>query len=272
MESVDRARGRYDADRGARRAWCGPHEVDVNKELMMRTAQVIFGLMLAFGMIGCGPATDAPPADAPSATAPADSAAPEVAAGEASPQDEFWGHLTELCGQAFAGAMSSSDKVDAEMADQPMVMHVRRCDEDRLEIPFHIGENRSRTWVLTRTADGLKLQHDHRHEDGTSYVVTLYGGSTAEAGLSTVQLFPVDEYSKELFVANGLEASVTNVWAFEIDPGQRFSYILRRPERHFQADFDLTAASSKPHGAGGSGTAAVRSKSAWKWRSGRRRM
>ncbi|MEO1370718.1 MAG: hypothetical protein AAFX50_26340 [Acidobacteriota bacterium] len=211
---------------------------------MMRT--VLTALVLTFGSLalGCGPAPEAPAGDAP-APAPGEAAAPEAAAAP-SPQDDFWRHLNALCGQAFAGAMGSSDAVDADLADQPLVMHVRRCEEDRLEIPFHVGENRSRTWVLTRTADGLKLQHDHRHEDGTPDVVTLYGGTTAEPGLATVQLFPADGYSKELFTANELEASVANIWSFEFESGQRFSYILRRPGRHFQADFDLTAAVPAP--------------------------
>ena len=46
-------------------------------------------------------------------------------------------------------------------------MHVRECSEDAIRIPFHVGEDRSRTWVVTRTANGLRLKHDHRHEDGS---------------------------------------------------------------------------------------------------------
>lgn len=211
-------------------------------------------LVLLVAVTGCGDGTsEAPPeASQPAGEPPAETAAEEVAADEASSprdlsprdlssRDLFWNHVSELCGQAYAGSMTSQDEADADFAQQAMVMHVRRCAEDRLEIPFHVGEDRSRTWVLTRHADGLQLQHDHRHEDGTEDEVTLYGGRTAEPGTETVQFFPADDYSKELFTTHGLDVSVTNVWSFEIEPGQRFSYILRRPERHFQADFDLTA-------------------------------
>ena len=31
-------------------------------------------------------------------------------------------------------------------------MHVRDCSERELRIPFHVGDDRSRTWVVTRTA------------------------------------------------------------------------------------------------------------------------
>ncbi len=179
-----------------------------------------------------------------SAAPPPEEPQPEVA--KASPLDVWWSHLTALCGNAYAGALTSEDPVDADFATQSMVMHIRRCEEHRLEIPFHVGENRSRTWVLTRTEQGLRLQHDHRHEDGSEDTVTLYGGHTEAPGTEIAQHFPADEYSRELFEAEGLTASVVNVWSMEIVPSQRFSYILRRPERHFQVDFDLTRVVDPP--------------------------
>ena len=158
---------------------------------------------------------------------------------EASPAEQWWSRLEALCGQAFEGKLVSQDEADRELADQNMTMHVRRCEEDRLEIPFHIGDNRSRTWVLTRTATGIQLQHDHRHEDGSEDEVTLYGGQTDVPGSESMQHFPADDYSKQLFETHGLDVSVANVWSMEVVPGERFSYVLRRPQRHFQADFDL---------------------------------
>ncbi len=160
--------------------------------------------------------------------------------------DLWWDHVTSLCGQAFAGQLTSDDPTDAALAEASMTMHIRQCDERRLEIPFHIGEDRSRTWVLTRTDQGLKLQHDHRHEDGSEDEVTLYGGTTDQPNTEHIQHFPADDYSKQLFEANELQPSITNVWSMEIIPAERFSYILRRPERHFQADFDLTRPIAPP--------------------------
>ena len=175
--------------------------------------------------------------------APEQTAAPKQApAAETSAVDLWWNHLTALCGEAYPGSLASDDEADAALAEQTMTMHVRRCSEQRLEIPFHIGENRSRTWVLTRTEKGLRLQHDHRHEDGVEDTVTLYGGHTDPnvPGTEIVQYFPADDFSKKLFEDNALKASVANTWSMEIVPGERFSYVLRRPERHFRADFDLT--------------------------------
>jgi hypothetical protein len=162
-----------------------------------------------------------------------------AAAVSPSPQQSWWGALQTLCGNAYAGTLTHRNEADAALAEQAMVMHVRACSAERIEIPFHVGENRSRTWVLTRSAEGIRLQHDHRHEDGTPDAVTLYGGQTTEAGSTTAQSFPADEYSRELFTRHELPQSVTNVWTMEVVPGERFSYALRRPGRHFQVDFDL---------------------------------
>ena len=53
------------------------------------------------------------------------------------------------------------------MMGQRLVMHVRDCSADEVRIPFWVGEDHSRTWVVTRTETGLRLKHDHRHEDGS---------------------------------------------------------------------------------------------------------
>ena len=173
-------------------------------------------------------------------------AEPEHRASKPADVDVWWDHLNALCDKAFAGKLTSEDPADAAFAGQSMTMHVRRCEPERLEIPFHVGENRSRTWVLTRTEQGLRLRHDHRHQDGSEDVVTLYGGYAESPGTQIVQSFPADDYSQRLFVDNELNASVDNVWSMEVVPGERFSYILRRPERHFQVDFDLGHAVDPP--------------------------
>jgi len=191
-------------------------------------------------LAGCGsPAPEAEPAD---------------------PQDAFWAALASHCGQAYAGALVSTEEPDAEMRGAEMAMHVRECSEREIEVPFHIREtdgtwNRSRTWVLTRTgtgtgangAAGLRLKHDHRHQDGESDAVTMYGGDTKTPGTARAQDFPVDAESVALFRREGLDVSVTNVWRVEIDAagaeGGQFAYQLTRTgenARLFRVEFDLT--------------------------------
>jgi hypothetical protein len=164
-----------------------------------------------------------------------------------SQQDRFFDRLAMLCGQAFEGKVASPPvEADASFAGKRLVLHVRDCSADTIRIPFHVGEDRSRTWVVTRTAGGLRLKHDHRHEDGSEDKLTQYGGDTVAPGTARRQEFPVDQYSKDLFLRENSAQSVTNVWAMEVEPGQFFAYELRRPGRFFRVDFDLTRPVAAP--------------------------
>ncbi|MEL1265991.1 hypothetical protein [Pseudoxanthomonas putridarboris] len=171
---------------------------------------------------------------------------------EAAPADYFLAALANHCGQAFAGRITANQP--APTAPDPfegktLVMHVRGCDDPGREIrvPFHVGDDRSRTWVLTRTVDGLRLKHDHRHEDGRPDAVTMYGGDTAEPGTAQRQAFPVDAESVALFQREGLNASLNNTWAMELVPARTFVYELSRPGgRLFRVEFDLTAPVALP--------------------------
>lgn len=167
----------------------------------------------------------------------------------AAPQDAFLERLSSLCGRAFEGRVVTSEAADRDMAGQRLVMHVADCSDERVRIPFHVGADRSRTWVITRSPAGLRLKHDHRHEDGSHDVLTNYGGDTAGPGSATRQEFPVDAESIALFRREGREVSVTNVWAVEAG-GRVFAYELRRPPgpnaRFFRVEFDLTRPVAPP--------------------------
>ncbi len=162
----------------------------------------------------------------------------------ASAADALMTRLSAHCGKAFEGRVVSTDSVDADFAQETLVMHVRTCSDDEIRIPFHVGENRSRTWVMTATEEGLRLKHDHRHEDGTEDAVTHYGGDSALITETRAE-FPVDQYSIDLFTREGLTASVTNVWAIELTD-QIFAYELSRENRFFRVEFDLKTPVSEP--------------------------
>lgn len=157
------------------------------------------------------------------------------------PQSAFFDRLSALCGKAFEGQIASPPvESDASFAGKRLVMHVRECSVDTIRIPFHVGDDRSRTWVVTRTGAGLRLKHDHRHQDGSEDKLTQYGGDTVGAGTARRQEFPVDQFSKDLFNRENAAVSTTNVWAIEVEPGRVFAYELRRSNRFFRVDFDLT--------------------------------
>ena len=156
------------------------------------------------------------------------------------PQDAFFTNLTTLCGQRFEGRVVTTDAADADFASKRLLMHVRDCSAEEIRIPFRVGDDRSRTWVVTRTTAGLTLKHDHRGADGQPEGSHWYGGDTVQAGSAERQEFPVDAFSIALFSASNASVSTTNVWAMEVHPGETFAYELRRPNRHFRVEFDLT--------------------------------
>jgi hypothetical protein len=200
-------------------------------------------------LAACTPSTDQ------SVTAAADAAPAEALDApvpDSAPADAFLAALATHCGQAFAGRIVANEPASSEpdaFEGKDLVMHVRGCDDPTrgLRVPFHVGDDHSRTWVLTRTGDGLRLKHDHRHEDGSPDVQTMYGGETATAGTAVRQEFPVDAESIELFGRTGADVSTTNTWAMEIEPDSRFLYELSRPGgRMFQVEFDLTTPVAEP--------------------------
>lgn len=154
---------------------------------------------------------------------------------EKAPSQKFWENLRNHCGKAYAGELISPES-DPRFSGR-LVMHVRACEEGRIRIPFFVGEDRSRTWVLTIDEEGLiQLKHDHRHEDGSEDQVTQYGGKASNTGSATTQFFPADQ-----FTANLLPAAVGNVWWITVDDTS-FSYNLRRlgSPTLFTVKFDLT--------------------------------
>jgi hypothetical protein len=152
--------------------------------------------------------------------------------------DAFFDNLRKYCGKAFEGKVAVDNPASPGFEGR-VVMHVRKCTDTQLQIPFHVGDNHSRTWIITKTGSGLSLKHDHRHEDGSSDTSTMYGGHTLDAGWASAQSFPADQYSKELFTAAGNPQSNGNTWQMYVYP-EKFSYRLVREGREFRVDFDLS--------------------------------
>ncbi len=195
------------------------------------TLLTMVAAMAANVMIGCASQNGRS-----SSLSPALAALPEA-------QQLFWLNLQSMCGMAFEGRVVEDTTDSPDFAGRTLVMHVRRCDDQRILVPFHVGDNRSRTWVFTHTGSGLRLKHDHRHEDGSEDDLTQYGGDTESNGSSHMQEFHADAHTASL-----IAAAVTNVWTVELVPGRVFAYALRREgtPRRFRAEFDLTRPIAPP--------------------------
>lgn len=164
----------------------------------------------------------------------------------AAPADAFLAGLKTLCGRTVSGRLVTSDPADAAFAGKALVARSVGCTDDEVRIAFDVGEDRSRTWIVTRTATGLRLKHRHLLKDGSVDPVSNYGGDTVAAGTAQRQEFPVDAESRAMFAREGRSVSNTNVWAFEIAPGAALTYELARPAesgkpgRLFRVTFDLS--------------------------------
>lgn len=154
---------------------------------------------------------------------------------------KFFDKIKLHCSKSYEGKVTAGAGNDAFSTNR-LVMHVRSCEENRIRIPFFVGDDCSRTWVLTLENDRILLKHDHRHEDGSEDDVTQYGGLTPNGGSDTIQIFPADS-----FTAQSIPHATNNVWWITINE-HAFTYNLRRigSERLFTVTFDLSKEVSAP--------------------------
>ena len=109
-----------------------------------------------------------------------------------------------------------------------------------------MGEDHSRTWIIKKTAAGLQLKHDHRHEDGTANEITLYGGTAINPGTHLSQSFPADSYT-----ANLIPEAASNEWFLSLsEEAGEITYYL---ERHNKARFKAILKRVPDSGGRGSG-------------------
>lgn len=152
-----------------------------------------------------------------------------------SPEEEFWGRLERLCGNAYAGHLASNDPQDEEFATGEIWMHVSECAPDRVLVDFMNGDEAVGHWVLTPAEAGLELRHIHEGDP-----LTGYGGYSTENSSGSRMNFPADQSTKDLFDREGIPVSKQNVWAVEVRPTV-FRYEMARPNRFFQVEFDTSA-------------------------------
>jgi len=157
------------------------------------------------------------------------------------PAQQFWNTLQSHCGKAYEGALELPLE-DEAFGGKRLTMHVISCSESEIKIPFNVGDDRSRTWILTYQDDRITLKHDHRHEDGTEDDINFYGGTSSNSGKADIQFFPADPHTQKL-----IPAAATNVWWITINESE-FTYNLKRlgTDRIFKVVMDLTTTIETP--------------------------
>jgi hypothetical protein len=146
-------------------------------------------------------------------------------------------YLHGLDGKSYPGRMTFPSDPNHDM-NKPMQITVQVVSDNEIRIPLHVGEDRSRTWILTRSSEGVLLKHDHRHPDGTPDELTNYGGLASKVELGTLLVFPADQET-----ATMLPEAATNAWSLRLSPdrSQLYYYLERHLDPRFEATFDLSA-------------------------------
>jgi hypothetical protein len=185
--------------------------------------------------------------------APVPPAPPPLAA--APEQEAFWASLQRLCGGAYAGRLDDVTAYYRPMLEgQPLVAHFRECAPERMHVALHVGGNRSRNWILTRTGGTIRLKHDHRYPDGREEAVSQYGGDAPVPGLAHRQIFPADAHTARI-----LPARADNFWFLELADGATLHYGVHWPTagHSVRIAFDLSAPVAPPPPPWGYGVAVL---------------
>ncbi len=144
---------------------------------------------------------------------------------------QYFSNLQKLCGKTFVGETAYPKDPEHDFAGKKLVANFESCSNNEIRIPFTVGEDHSRTWIISRTEKGLLLKHDHRHHDGTPDEITMYGGYAGDykgaEGTALSQNFLADEHTAQL-----IPAASSNVWTLSFDPEkQSLTYNLERHKK-----------------------------------------
>lgn len=142
-----------------------------------------------------------------------------------------------FCGNSYRGETVFPKGGKDPFAGKQLTLHFRECGRRENRLQFQVGDDLSRTWILTNTRQGLQLKHDHRKPDGSPDDITLYGGKALDNGTGRSQSFPADEHTAQI-----IPAAKNNIWTIEFSADKEtLTYILKRDgSLRYQSNFNLS--------------------------------
>ena len=146
-------------------------------------------------------------------------------------QEEFFANMFELCGETFSGEATFPEDDSQELVGENLVATIQTCTEEEIQIALAADGDQSRTWVIKRTDEGLRLRHDHINSEGTPSDTTGYGGYATDEGTSTQQYFAADDSTAQM-----IPEAATNVWMMKLDDNKLTYYLERNGEPRFRAE------------------------------------
>lgn len=148
----------------------------------------------------------------------------------------FFENLSKHCGNTYTGRSVFPEGPNDSFAGKTLTMEITDCSDTEIRVPFKVGGDDSRTWIITKTQKGLLLKHDHRHKDGTPDEINMYGGYADKKSTALSHSFVADDHT-----VNILPEAKTNVWtlSFDLEKHQFIYYLERHKKPRFKALFDL---------------------------------
>lgn len=139
-------------------------------------------------------------------------------------QKQFFKSLRAQAGQSYSGTATVYPPGNTSIAGKELKLFIEKASGDSIRVPFWVGDNKSRTLLLTlHKKQGLSLKHDHRHADGSPETMTMYGGYADTSGNARGQNFPADARTAQLSPRNA-----TSVWAIALSPDKKhLTYTLK---------------------------------------------
>ena len=153
-------------------------------------------------------------------------------------QDKFFDSIRAHCGKAFSGSVEDSSNSTA-YTGRKFVLHIRDCSNTQIKMPLHVDDNSSRILVLTKRDGSIELQHDHRHADGSSDALTLYGGYSSADSTGNVTNFPESAESIAITKAYAPTRTYPSVWSIILS-SEDITYQVVRPGRTIKSNFKFT--------------------------------
>ncbi len=135
--------------------------------------------------------------------------------------------LISACGSVYVGTMTFPTEGQDSFMGKTLVADLAHCSENKVSIPFAVGDDKSRTWHISLEGQSLSLKHEHRHDDGSLDEVTDYGGTAINQSSALSQSFPADAHTKTL-----IPDAATNVWTLTFsEDKQTLTYHLERHDK-----------------------------------------
>lgn len=161
----------------------------------------------------------------------------------ASNQESFFDAIKSHCGKAFSGSVEDSSNSTAYNGKK-FVLHIRDCSNTQIKMPLHIDDNSSRILILTKSGESIKLEHDHRHPDGSPDALTLYGGYSVDS-TAKVANFPESSESIAITKAHAPNRTYPSLWSIILS-AEDITYQVVRPGRTIKSNFKFTDTLSDP--------------------------